>query len=87
MLYWRFMSFYAKHLFPSLMDWTMGTRGFQEQRREALMPLRGDVLEIGFGTGLNLPHYPAAVSRVIALEPARLLPGKVSQRMAPHPCR
>ena len=63
------MSFYATHLFPYFMDWSMGTRGFQEQRREALKPLHGDVLEIGFGTGLNLPHYPATATRVIALEP------------------
>lgn len=79
------MNFYAKHLFPRFMDWSMGTRGFQEQRRKALHPLHGDVLEIGFGTGLNLPHYPAAVTGVIAIEPARLLPGKVSQRIAAAP--
>ncbi len=76
------MSFYAAHLFPHLMDWGMGGPKFQEQRRQALGPLRGDVLEIGFGTGLNLPHYPAAVSRVTALEPARLLPQKVAGRIA-----
>ena len=76
------MSFYATHLFPHLMDWSMGTRRFQRQRREALSPLRGEVLEIGFGTGLNLPHYPAAVSRATALEPARLLPQKVAGRIA-----
>ncbi len=79
------MSFYASHLFPYLMDWGMGSRGFREQRREALTPLHGAVLEIGFGTGLNLPHYPAAVTRVIALEPVRLLPRKVSQRIAAAP--
>ena len=79
------MSFYATHLFPYLMDWSMGTRGFQEQRREALRPLHGDVLEIGFGTGLNLAHYPQAVTGVVALEPARLLPGKVASRIAAAP--
>ena len=76
------MSCYATYLFPYLMDWSMGTRKFHEQRREALKPLRGDVLEIGFGTGLNLTHYPPAVARVVALDPARLLPGKVAGRMA-----
>lgn len=76
------MSFYAAHLFPHLMDWSMGGPKFQEQRRQALGPLHGDVLEIGFGTGLNLAHYPAAVSRVTTLEPARLLPQKVAGRIA-----
>jgi ubiquinone/menaquinone biosynthesis C-methylase UbiE len=79
------MSFYAKHLFPYFMDWGMGSRGFQEQRREALRPLHGDVLEIGFGTGLNLVHYPKAVTGVVALEPARLLPRKVARRIAAAP--
>ena len=32
-------------------------------------PLAGEVLEIGFGTGLNLPHMPPAVSRLIAVDP------------------
>ena len=76
------MGIYAKYVFPHFMDWSMGTRRFQHQRREALSLLRGEVLEIGFGTGLNLPHYPAAVSRVTALEPARLLPEKVAGRIA-----
>ena len=79
------MDIYAKYVFPHLMDWAMGSRRLQEQRREALMPLYGEVLEIGFGTGLNLPHYPSAVTRIIALEPARLLPGKVLSRMAAAP--
>lgn len=79
------MGIYAKYVFPHLMDWAMGSRRLQEQRGEALMPLHGEVLEIGFGTGLNLPHYPSATTRIIALEPARLLPRKVSRRMAAAP--
>lgn len=79
------MGVYAKYVFPHLMDWAMGSRRLQEQRREALLPLHGEVLEIGFGTGLNLLHYPAAVTGVIALEPARLLREKVSHRMAAAP--
>ena len=79
------MDIYAKYVFPHLMDWAMGSRRLQEQRQKALIPLHGEVLEIGFGTGLNLPHYPSAVTRIIALEPARLLPGKVLSRMAAAP--
>ena len=79
------MSFYATHLFPYFMDWGMGSPKFQEQRRQALGQLHGDVLEIGFGTGLNLAHYPAAVTGVVALEPARLLPRKVARRIAAAP--
>ncbi|MEK6325339.1 MAG: class I SAM-dependent methyltransferase [Acidobacteriota bacterium] len=54
----------------------------QEQRREALAPLRGHVLEIGFGTGLNLPFYPAQVTRLTALDTERMLPKRVEKRIA-----
>ena len=82
MLYSPLMGFYARYLFPHLMDWVMGTRKFQEQRQDTLKPLYGEVLEIGFGTGLNLPHYPPTVTKVVALEPASLLPSTVAERMA-----
>ena len=42
----------------------------------------GSVLEIGFGTGLNLPHYPKTVTSLIVLDPADLLPAKVARRIA-----
>ncbi len=79
------MGFYAKYLFPHLMDWAMGTQKFHDQRREALKTLYGEVLEIGFGTGLNLPHYPPTVAKVVALEPAYLLLSTVARRMAAAP--
>lgn len=74
--------FYATHIFPRLMDWTMGTRGVCKEREVALEPLYGSVLEIGFGTGLNLPHYPKAVTSLTAVEPEQLLPRKVERRRA-----
>ncbi|MGH7251233.1 MAG: class I SAM-dependent methyltransferase [Nitrospiraceae bacterium] len=64
------------------MDWTLGTRRFQEQRDLALASAQGHVLEIGFGTGLNLPHYPRAVTSLTALDPATLLPKKVARRIS-----
>jgi ubiquinone/menaquinone biosynthesis C-methylase UbiE len=76
------MGFYADHVFPHLMDWTLGTRRFQEQRQQALASAQGHVLEIGFGTGLNLPHYPQAVTSLTALDPATLLPKKVARRIS-----
>jgi SAM-dependent methyltransferase len=44
--------------------------------------VHGEVLEVDFGTGLNLSHYPASVTRLVALDPAEMLPAKVSQRIA-----
>ena len=76
------MGFYADHVFPHLMDWTLGTRRFQELREQALASAQGHVLEIGFGTGLNLPHYSHAVTSLTALDPATLLPRKVARRIS-----
>lgn len=76
------MGFYADHVFPRFMDWGMGTRKFRQERQQALAPLHGAVLEIGFGTGLNLPHYPMAVTSLTALDPATLLPKKVARRIS-----
>jgi ubiquinone/menaquinone biosynthesis C-methylase UbiE len=60
----------------------MGTESVRNQRREALAPARGEVLEIGFGTGRNLPHYPQAVTSLTALDPADLLRRKRRRRIA-----
>ncbi|MFM8540941.1 MAG: class I SAM-dependent methyltransferase [Nitrospira sp.] len=64
------MSFYADRIFPRAMDWIMRAPHFQELRQQALAPARGDVLEIGFGTGLNLPHYAKSVTWLTAVDPA-----------------
>ena len=40
-----------------------------KQRRQLLATAHGDVLEIGFGTGLNLPHYPAQVRKITTVDP------------------
>ncbi len=77
--------FYAQHIFPRLMDWVMRGTRFQHEREETLRQLHGSVLEIGFGTGLNLPHYPKAVTGVAAVEPFVLLPATVSQRSTEAP--
>ena len=45
------------------------TKEKRRLRQIVCAPLTGDVLEIGFGTGLNLPHLPAQVSRLLAVDP------------------
>lgn len=76
------MGLYSSYIFPRLMDWSLRTREHQKQRRQALAPVRGDVLEIGFGTGLNLPHYPETVTRLTVIDSERMLPERVAQRIA-----
>ncbi|MBI1850230.1 MAG: class I SAM-dependent methyltransferase [Planctomycetes bacterium] len=74
------MSLYANHVFPRLMEWTM--RAWAPLRAEWLASARGDVLEVGFGTGLNLEHYPAAVTSLTAVDPSAPLPRRVERRLA-----
>jgi len=76
------MGFYSRHIFPRLMDWVMSSQDFQRLRTDLLQNARGEVLEIGFGTGLNLVHYPANISRLSIVDPADLLPKRVSERIA-----
>lgn len=76
------MGLYSAYIFPRLMDWVMSGAGFQCLRSEILQSARGEVLEIGLGTGLNLPHYPAGISRLRAVDPAPLLPHRVAERTA-----
>ena len=74
------MGFYATQIFPRLMDWVMSGDEFQQLRKLLLQGARGEVLEIGLGTGLNLPHYPGGVSWLYAVDPAPLLPDRVTRR-------
>src|SRR5262249_41743154 len=55
---------------PRMLHWFMGGKDFAEVRKEALTRARGTVLEIGFGSGHNLVHYPETVKKLLALEPS-----------------
>ncbi len=79
------MKLFAEYLFPRLMDWIMSGNEFARLRSELLKEAYGEVLEIGYGTGLNLPHYPAGLSRLTMVDPACLLPSRVQQRSAGVP--
>ena len=76
------MGLYSSYIFPRVLDWLGGTPYFDEQRKFALEPTRGSALEIGFGTGLNLPHYPLQVTKLTVVEPGRMLPSRVARRIA-----
>lgn len=79
------MGFYHDQVFPRLMDWFMTGSEFHHLRSELLAPVHGTVLELGFGTGLNLSHYPHHVVQLHAVDPAELLPERVARRVAAAP--
>jgi ubiquinone/menaquinone biosynthesis C-methylase UbiE len=62
------MGFYSEVLLPRLLDWSMSNPQFSDYRQQVLSQVSGDVLEIGFGTGLNLPHYPNQIEKVTTID-------------------
>jgi ubiquinone/menaquinone biosynthesis C-methylase UbiE len=63
------MQFYSRYVFPRLCDWVMSDPRMAKLRSEVLADVGGEVLEIGFGTGLNLPHYPPSVRSITTVDP------------------
>jgi ubiquinone/menaquinone biosynthesis C-methylase UbiE len=64
------MGVYGEQILPRIVDVACNMKAAAPQRRRVCEGLAGDVVEIGFGSGLNVPFYPAAVTRVAAVEPA-----------------
>jgi ubiquinone/menaquinone biosynthesis C-methylase UbiE len=61
---------YGDHVLPRLLNAACGSKELHELRERACAGLAGDIVEIGFGSGLNISHYPRAVTRVDAVDPA-----------------
>jgi ubiquinone/menaquinone biosynthesis C-methylase UbiE len=71
------MGFYARHVWPRVLDFVMSNRETARRRAVWIPRARGNVLEVGIGSGLNLPFYSKEVQRVYGVEPSLEL-----QRMA-----
>jgi SAM-dependent methyltransferase len=66
------MGIYVDKVLPRIVNVACGAKTARPIRDRACAGLHGQVLEIGFGSGLNVPHYPATVTGVAAVEPADL---------------
>ena len=65
------MSFYEERVLPHLIDFACSSKPTRKQREKIVPLAEGDVLEIGFGSGLNLPFYDAQkVTKIWGLEPS-----------------
>ena len=73
------MGFYAKYVLPQLIDLGMRNKDTSRLRAECVPQACGEVLEIGIGSGLNLPFYSSEVRRVYGVDPSIEL-----RRMAAH---
>jgi ubiquinone/menaquinone biosynthesis C-methylase UbiE len=76
------MGLYAKYLLPRLIDLAMRNKDTTRLRAESVSQAQGDVLEIGIGSGLNLPFYSSKVVHVYGVDPSVELQRVASQRAA-----
>ena len=62
------MGFYSENILPYLLDWSLSDSNLAVHRQEILADVTGKVLEIGFGTGLNIPYYPQNIKNIVTVD-------------------
>jgi SAM-dependent methyltransferase len=81
------MGLYGEQVLPRLIDKMCGVGDMKVWRQRATEGLTGTVVEIGFGSGLNVPFYPPEVDKVLAVEPStvarRLAEKRIAQSRVP----
>jgi ubiquinone/menaquinone biosynthesis C-methylase UbiE len=76
------MGLYTDQVVPRITNVLLGNKEFSKVRAEACEGLTGDVIEIGFGSGLNLPHLPREVTGVWAVDPSGVAQQLAAKRIA-----
>jgi ubiquinone/menaquinone biosynthesis C-methylase UbiE len=76
------MGLYAKYVLPLLIDVGMRHKHATRLRAAWIPRARGDVLEIGIGSGLNLPHYSLEVRHIFGVDPSLELQRMARKRLA-----
>lgn len=79
------MGLYGDQVLPRITNVVLATREFNEVRARVAAGLSGEVLEVGFGSGLNVPFYPREVRRVLTVDPATVGRKLAEKRMAASP--
>jgi ubiquinone/menaquinone biosynthesis C-methylase UbiE len=75
------VGFYGDQVLPRCVNVLCASKLAREQRARVCEGLAGEVVEIGFGSGYNVPHYPSAVTGVAAVEPADVAWGLAEKRV------
>ena len=79
------MGIYQDQLLPRLQNKIMDRKATHEVRARVCADLAGEVVEVGFGTGLNASHYPSQVTKLVAIEPSALCMRLAEPRIASSP--
>jgi ubiquinone/menaquinone biosynthesis C-methylase UbiE len=79
------VGFYARHVLPRIIDLAMRNKQTARLRAAWIPQARGDVLEVGIGSGLNLPFYSSEVKRVHGVDPCLELQRMARERAASLP--
>jgi ubiquinone/menaquinone biosynthesis C-methylase UbiE len=78
------VSWWREQVVPRAVDCFLGTAEVTKMRQRACAGLTGDVVEIGFGSGRNVEHYPPEVDAVWAVEPSDVAWRKAQPRIGAH---
>lgn len=78
------IAFYAKYILPRFIDLAMRNKDTTRLRAEWIPRARGDVLEVGIGSGLNLAFYSSDVQRVYRVDPSAELQRMARKRAEGH---
>ncbi|MBK7991838.1 MAG: class I SAM-dependent methyltransferase [Blastocatellia bacterium] len=62
------MGIYSKYCFPFIMDLALSSNAIARYRQNLLLSVKGDILEIGFGTGLNVANYPKSTEKIVTID-------------------
>jgi ubiquinone/menaquinone biosynthesis C-methylase UbiE len=81
------MGFYRNNVLPRIIDMACGMKTANPYRERVCEGLHGDVVELGFGSGINVPFYPDAVRSVAAVEPADLAWKMAAKRVEASPVK
>jgi ubiquinone/menaquinone biosynthesis C-methylase UbiE len=76
------MAFYTEQVLPRITNVMLGSKAFGKVRARVCAGLRGDVIELGFGSGLNLPHLPPEVTSLWAVDPSGVAMTLAAKRIA-----
>ena len=79
------MGIYGEQVLPRIINVACGLKPLRPLRQRVCEGLHGRVVEVGFGSGLNIPFYPAAVTEVAAVEPSDTAWRLARKRVAASP--